>query len=534
MTTSTNKSSRLIEFLPGGSPLRSGQFVIMWMALMSSGMAVWMQNVGAATLMVRFSPSPLMVALIQTATSLPFFLLSLPAGALADMVGHRRMLVWTYGWMLLCAAGLTVVLELEAGGPMVLLTFTFLIGVGTSLATPAALTSISESVPRAALSAAIALNNIGYNSVRAVGPAIAGIVLALFGVTAVFIAVTTLCLAAFTLCLFMPRCKVVSEAPREPLLSAMRTGFQFVRHSVLLPGLLLRVLTFVGGASALWALLPVVAGRLPDHDSGTYGVLLGCIGGGAVLGGLFFAKMKEHLSAERVIALSCVLFGMASVTIGFTSNTFTMCAVLVLAGIGWTQFTVTMSSNYQSTLPPWIKGRALALFILVFQGSLALGSTFWGWIASVWGVYPTLCSAALIIVCGSLLARRHPLGSMDDREFTLASPKPDTTYVCGIEPSGKPVSIHHTYTVDPAYVDDFTLAINSVGRSWRRKGVRSWTLSRDLSEPTRFVERICVDSWADYLRQRSRATIADQRRDDAVRRTLIKGTPVTTHHLQAE
>ncbi|WP_429556813.1 MFS transporter [Paraburkholderia youngii] len=395
---------------PEPGPLRYRPFRAIWMAMLAASLGAWVQNVGAAWLMTSLTTSPVMIALTQAATTMPAFLLGMPAGVLADSMDKRRLLLAAHCWMLVSSIFFYVLLMLDAIDPVRLLIFTFLLGSGSAVSVPAWQSSTAEAVPRSALLSAIALNGVAFNGARAVGPALAGAVIAGIGSYAVFALTTGLFAVAVTIFLlwYKPEKEQVFSK-QERLVSAMCVGVRYVLGCGVLRGHLVRTFTFVVSASALWALLPIVAKNNPGLGGGGYGTMLGSMGAGAVAGGIALGRVRRYLALNTLVCGASVLFGIATLTAAYVQYSAPVYLSLLVGGAAWITFNSTVSSAFQATLPAWVRARALAVFLLTFQGSMALGALIWGVCADQFGVSKTLTAAALLMLAGPLLLRRHPV-----------------------------------------------------------------------------------------------------------------------------
>jgi MFS family permease len=372
----------------------------MWIASVASNIGTWMHTVGASWLMTTLAASPLLVALVQTATTLPVFLLGLPAGVMADLVDRRKLLIFTQSWMLGVAALLGVLVMLHQIGPWWLLSMTFALGVGSAMNGPAWAAAIPELVPRAELPAAVALNSVGFNIARAVGPAFGGIVMASAGAGAVFMANAVSFLGVIVV---LWSWKERPPAVREPgtrFRDAMREGLVYVRGARAFHAVLLRAGMFSLAGSALWAMLPVVARHELNSTSLGYGILLGCLGTGSVIGAAVLAPLRSRYSVDNIVAVGVVLFAIATMGLALAKTLSLAVPVMLLGGIAWVTLMSSFNVCAQTTPPQWMRARALAFYLLVFQGSLAVGSGVWGEIARQVGVRASLNIAAAAMIGG--------------------------------------------------------------------------------------------------------------------------------------
>lgn len=382
------------------SPLRHSLFRAMWIASVASNIGTWMHTVGASWLMTTLDASPLLIALVQTATTLPVFLFGLPAGVMADLVDRRKLLIFTQSWMTGVAALLGILAFAGRVGPWWLLWLTFALGVGAAMNGPAWAAAIPELVPRPELPAAVALNSVGFNIARAVGPALGGIVMASAGAGSVFIANAISFLGVIVV---LWNWKERPPAVREPgtrFRDAMREGLVYVRGARPFHAILLRAGLFSLTGSALWAMLPVVASQEMKSTSLGYGILLGCLGAGSVIGAAALAPLRARHSVDRIVAVGISLFAFATVALALTRTLALAAPAMIVGGIAWITAMSSFNVCAQTAPPQWMRARALAFYLLVFQGSLAVGSGVWGEIASRVGAQASLLIAAAAMVAG--------------------------------------------------------------------------------------------------------------------------------------
>jgi MFS family permease len=362
-----------------------------------------MQNVSAAWLMTSLAPSPIMVALVQAATSLPVFLVGLPAGAIADLVDRRRLLLTTQGWVLAAASVLGILTFMDAITPWILLTLTFALGLGAAMNAPAWQAIIPELVGDSELRAAVTLNGVGYNVARAVGPALGGIVVATLGSASVFVLNALSFLGVMIVLYRWPRAPDFSALPAEDVFGAMRAGMRYVRHAPAVHAVLLRTGAFILGGGALWALLPLVARDELALDAMGYGVILGCLGTGAVVGGVFLPRFEQKFSTDALLAGAIVLFALATAGPVYAPHFGPLCAVMVVGGVAWITIMSTFNVAAQVTVPAWVRARALAVYGIVAQGGMAISSAFWGLVAERLSLSMTLLWAGAILAAGTIV-----------------------------------------------------------------------------------------------------------------------------------
>jgi len=516
------------------SPLREPLFRALWIASVASNIGTWMHEAGAGWLMTSLTTSPLLVALMQTATSLPVFLLGLPAGALADVVDRRRMLLFTQGWMLSAAGMLGLLTLLDMTTPWVLLVLTLALGAGAAMNAPAWQATAPELVPRAELPKAVALNGIGLNLARAVGPALGGAIVAAAGAGAVFLlnAVSFLSvIAVLSQWRWSPR---AGKAPTEPVLSAIRAGIRYARHAPALRAVLVRTGLFVLFASALWALLPVLARHEMGLGSTAYGILFGCLGAGAVAGAVILPWLRRRLSMDALSIAAIVLFAAVTLALAQVRQFGFLCVVLWAGGVAWIALMASFNIATQTAVPSWVRARALALYLLMFQGSMAFGGVLWGTVAQHAGMTVALWCAAAGLVAGLALAPRYRLNHGEELDLRPSSHWPEPNVLIEPDPEDGPVLVTVEYRIDPEHARNFALAVQAVRRQRLRDGAFRSGLFRDPSDPGRYIETFVVESWAEHMRQHERVTVNDRIAEDRAR-AFHRGDqpPVTSHYIYA-
>lgn len=393
-------------------PLRYRAFRVLWAAALIANICLWMQNVGAAWLMVSLGASPFLVAMTQTAATLPAFFFGLPAGVLADLIDRRWLLVCIHAWILFSGFLLLALVWFGAVQPWGLLALVFLTGIGGALSLPALQASIADTIPPRELAPAIALNSIGYNAARAIGPGVAGVIIAAQGVEAVFVVTVMLLMLALGLFVFRYQPAFVPAREPEPMPGAIMRGVGYVLQAASLHGYLLRVVVFTTCASSLWALLPLVPAVGLRGEGSNYGYLLGCLGVGAVLGGLTVGRLgRWNISLDTKVLGVTLVFVMAMLTVAWSDMLSLVYPMLTLGGIAWINFTSPLNAAFQRELPAWVRARAIAIFLLAFQGSMAAGGVVWGLLADSFGVSEALSLASLCAVLGMLLVRCVPISA---------------------------------------------------------------------------------------------------------------------------
>ncbi|WP_104493808.1 MFS transporter [Paracoccus denitrificans] len=517
---------------PGTSgPLTFPIFRALWIATIISNIGTWMHDVGAAWLMTSLSPSPLLVALVQAATTLPMFLLALPAGAMADIVDRRKLLLAAQVLGLSAAATLSVLTLLGLTGPWVLLAATFVLGVSAAISAPVFQAIVPELVDKQALPDAVALNSLGVNISRAIGPALGGVIVALAGTPAVFALNAVSVLAVLGVLFLWRRAETAHSLPPEHFFGALKAGYRYARHSPAMRLVLIRAAGFFLFGSALWAMLPLVGRRMLGLDAAGYGALLGCMGAGAVLGALLLKRLRRTVPANRISVWATLLFALATLTLSLVPNAWIAGAVMFLAGLAWIGMLTSLNVAAQTASPGWVKARALAVYLLVFQGAMTGGSVLWGTVASAAGVPAALAAASVGLVASVLLARVWRLPK--DATTDLAPSNHWAEPVVAVPPGDDrgPVLIEIEYRVDPARTAEFTAALRRFSATRQRDGAIRWDLWEDVAEPGRLVEAFVVESWVEHQRQHARVTHADQLDQQMLNAFHIGEAPPLVRHL---
>jgi MFS family permease len=516
------------------SPLRQPLFRALWIASLASNVGTWMHEVAAAWLMTSLTSSPVMIALMQTATSLPILLLGLPAGALADVMDRRRTLLFTQTWMLAAAGVLGLIALFDLTSPWLLLAFTFALGAGAAMNAPAWQATAPQTVPRADLPAAVALTGMGLNLARAVGPALGGAVVAVAGAWAVFLLNAASFLTVMVVLYRWRRTAQAGPAPAEEMMTAIRAGIRYARHAPALRAVLIRTSLFVPFASALWTLLPVLARHEMGLGSVEYGILFGSLGTGAVAGALFLPQLRSRLSTDSLVTGATILFAAAIVGVAEVREFEVLCVVLLAGGVGWITLMASFNVATQMAVPSWVRARAMALYLLAFQGGMTVGSVLWGVVAEHAGLAAALWGAAAGLVLSLVTMARYPLKGAEELDLTPSPHWPDPNVVVEPRPQDGPVLVTVEYRIDPRRARDFTFAMRPIQQQRLRDGAFRAGLYADPADPGRYVETFVVDSWAEHLRQHERVTVSDQIAEDRARAFHIGAAPpVVSHYIHA-
>jgi MFS family permease/quinol monooxygenase YgiN len=495
----------------------------------------FMQSTAAAWMMVELTGSSFLAALVQTAVFLPMFLLALPAGVLGDIADRRRLMLGALGAQAVAVALLAVLGFAGWAGPGSVLFLIFVAGCCTALLSPAWNSSIGETIPREDLPQAITLVGIAYNAARALGPAFAGAVFALAGAGPNFgAALVGVLVMAWAIQRHPPAPHPPSRLPAERLWGGMNSGLRFAWHSPAVFAQLVRTVAYSGAGSALWALLPVIAAKQLGMGAAGFGFLMACMGTGAVAAGFVIGRLRARYGLERLVAGGCIGFALAMLVTALLAWDWGVYLALLVAGASWMAVMSTFNTATQTSAPAWVRSRALAMHTLCALGSFALGAALWGALSDLVGLQPVLCTAAALMLIGPLLARRYPLRMGEALDVTMAVPWEDLFVAHEPAPEAGPVAVEIRYRIRPEDAAAFLDTVGELRAPRRRDGATFWRVYRDLSDPTRFVERFIVSSWADYLHQRARATQADQAIEARVRAFVAPGETVSTAHYIAE
>lgn len=516
-------------------PFHHAAFAVLWTATVVANIGGWMYNAAAGWLMTTLAPDPVTVSLVQVATSLPMFLFALPAGALADTVDRRRLLIVVEIATTALSTIFAALVWLDAVTPMTLLVFTFLLGICGALTSPAWQAIVPQLVPRADLSSAIAANSAGMNVSRAVGPALGGAITAGAGIAAPFWlnAISNLGIIGALIWWRSPQAGA-HRLPAERFVSAMLTGARHARHNPHLRATLLRAAGFFLFASAYWALLPLVArGRIAGGPE-IYGVLLGAIGAGAVGGALALPWLKAKLGPDRLMTAGALGTAVTLALFALARDVATGLAASLIAGVSWIAALSSLNVSAQVALPDWVRGRGIAIFVTVFFGAMTLGSVVWGHLASILGLPAAHLTAAAGMLIAIPLTRRWKLQTGAGTDLTPSMHWPAPVISHEIDTDRGPVMVTVEYRIRPEDRAAFLEALGSVATQRRRDGAFDWGVFEDVADPSRYVETFYVDSWVEHLRQHERVTHVDRLVQDAVHRFHTEGAPKVTHLIAAE
>lgn len=513
------------------APLRYPVFRRIWIAGLMSNLGLLIQGVGAAWAMTQMTPSKDMVALVQTAAMLPTMLISIAAGAIADMYDRRIVGLVALSIAFVGAASLAVLAHLGGLTPEILLAFSFLIGTGMALFQPAWQASVNEQVPPEALPQAVALNGISFNIARSFGPAIGGVIVALAGAFASFVCNALLYIPLFIVFLFWRRELDPPRLPPERLAGAIVSGVRYVVHSPNLRVVLIRTLItgMIGGATP--ALMPLVAKDLLQGGAPTYGIMLGAFGVGAVLGALNIAMIRRKFTAEFSVRICALTMGVAVGVVALSTSPIVTGIALVVAGAAWMLAIALFNIGVQLSAPRWVAGRALAAFQASIAGGVAVGAWIWGHTAEALGTDHAMMISAAAMFLSPLVGLRLTMpaigGANNDPVALLADPAVNMS----ITPRSGPIVVEIEYRIDQKRAREFYGLMQRIQLSRQRNGAYGWSLARDIADPELWTERYHCPTWLDYLRQRNRPTQAERELTQSAQELHLGPEPVRIRRM---
>jgi MFS family permease len=518
------------------APFEQRAFTLLWTATLVSNVGTWMNDVGAGWLMTTLNSSPAVVSLVQAATTLPIFLFALFAGTLADRLDKRRLLISVNCLLCLAAFLLAWLVANEAMTPTLLIVFTFVMGTGAAFMAPAWQAVVPELVPREQLSPAIALNSMGINISRAIGPALAGFLITAVGLASPFLlnAVTHV-LIILVLFMWRPPEATPGRLPPEPLLPAIVTGIRHATHNTPFKATLLRALSFFLFASAYWALLPLVARQLPGEGASLYGLLMGAVGVGAVTGALLLPKLKRILDTNQSATLGVVVTSLAMAMMGLAQVSALALFASLLAGLGWITVLTNLHVSAQTALPGWVRARGMSIFLMVFFGAMAAGSVLWGQLAQHTSITAALVMASVGAMLALAVTRSIRLGQAEDIDLTPSYHwSAPTVYGDTEDHFGRgPVMISITYRIAPEDESGFLSALRELACERYRDGAFQWNVFQQSEDPELWIEAFQVSSWAEHLRQHDRVTEHDRRLQEQVQQFHRGEDPPRVEHWLA-
>lgn len=512
------------------APLRERVFAVLWLATVLGNVGSFMRDVASAWLATDLSSSPAAVAAVQAAAALPVFLFAIPAGVLADILDRRRLLIAVQ--LLLAGVSGTLMVLAHTGllDMPALLALTFLGGTGAALMAPTWQSIVPALVPKAQLRSAVALNSLGVNLSRAIGPAAGGLLLAVWGAAFTYgVDLLTYALVIGALLWWRP-----PATPPDPLAEvfggALRTGLRHALANAGLQRVLLRAALFFSLSSAAWALLPLVGRQLLGSGAAFYGVMLGAVGVGAIAGALLLPRLRPWLSPDGLMTTAAAVSAAVLAVLSMAPPPAVALAALLGLGGAWIIALTTLGAITQAVLPNWVRGRGLAVYLTVFNGALAGGSLAWGATAQGLGLVPALWLAAALLVVGALVARRWPLPAGDD-VLDPAHAWPEPTVAAPVAADRGPVLVLVTYRIEPVDRPAALGLLQQLARHRRGDGATAWGVTEDTADPAELVEWFTLPSWQEHLRQHHRTSQAAAALQAALKQLHRAPAPPAVRHL---
>ncbi|OQP48089.1 hypothetical protein A4H97_30115 [Niastella yeongjuensis] len=491
------------------SPFQYRVFTAIWLAALFSDLGLWMQNTGASWLIAKAHNSTIFVTLMVTATSLPIFLLGVPAGALSDIFNKRKILLITQSWMFIIAAILSVCTFLGYTSPYLILTLSFLLALGPAINETAWQSIVPLVVPPGSLASAIALNGVSINLARAIGPALAGLILSYYAASYIFILNAFFFLITFFVVFFWSGTPVSTALQTERFFAAMRIGVNYMRYANKLHPVLIRSVIFAIGVSGMFALLPIIVSTKLKLEANSYGAMLFCIGGGAIVGALVLSKINRILGADQKLLLATVVVILVLLSMYHISNVYILYVGFFISGIAWLMTMSTFNFLIQSNVPKWVLSRSISIYLLLFQGGLASGGFLWGWIADNYSLKMSLYCAAGLLSLSLLMAFRYRLDSIVPEDLTIPEAPLAVIPLLEITAVDGPVLVWVEYTVAQQDIRSFTTAAETLSQLRMRNGASQVGLFQNVMVPTLITEFYFVESWSEYQMQVERYTVND-------------------------
>ena len=490
------------------APLSVPVFRMLWLTWLAANTCMWMNDVATAWLMTTLTDSPALVALVQTASTLPVFLLGLPSGALADILDRRRYFMVTQFWVAAVAVVLCVAILWGGLNPYLLLALTFANGIGLAMRWPVFAAIVPELVNRQQLPAALALNGVAMNASRIIGPLVAGAIIASAGSAWVFVLNAALSLVAGFTIMRWRRQPMPNPLGRERLTSAMRVGLQFVRESPPMRAVLWRISIFFLHATALLALLPLVARDLQGGGAGTFTLLLASMGAGAVSAAMFLPRLRQMMSLDQLVARGTLLQALATAVVAIAPNVYVAVPAMLVGGAAWITTANSLTVAAQLALPNWVRARGMSIYQMSIMGATAVGAALWGQVAALSSVHMSLGLAALTGVLVMALVQRLVSNRHGEEDLSASrafqAPRADSPPAAGLR-----LVVSIEYFINPAQAAEFRAVMQESRRARLRQGALSWELQHDIADPRRYVERVVDESWTEHLRRFDRVTASD-------------------------
>lgn len=491
------------------APLQVKVFRMLWIAWLASNICMWMNDVAASWMMTSLSKSPTLVALVQTASNIPVFLLGLPSGALADILNRKRYFMATQIWVASNAAILCTLSFMDLLNPQLLLFLTFMNGIGLAMRWPVFSAIVPDLVSKDHLPSALALNGIAMNASRIIGPLVAGAIIASLGSQYVFALNMMLSLATMVLIYQWKYKAHVSTLPGERFLGAMRVGIQYVRESTRMRAVLIRVFLFFMQSSALLALLPVIAKDHFQGDAGTFTLMLSCLGLGAIIAASQLPWLRARWDRNQLANSGAIIQAICSVGVVLAPNIWIAAPLIVLGGMAWINVANSLSISAQFALPGWVRARGMSLYQMGLMGGSAIGAAIWGKLAFYTDVTTSVCAGAGFGLAMIFFVRHLKIEGEQEEDLTPVCPVEHPVPSREIEAHEGPVMISIEYQINPHELAKFSDVMKKARSARLRQGALSWSFFEDAESPGKMIEYFVFETWADYLRRFDRFTTND-------------------------
>ena len=529
------------RFLASGlSPFRYGLYKTLWIATLFSYVGASMYDVGSSWLMVSLAPNPLLVSLITTASTLPIFLFALPSGAISDIFDRRSILLVACAYMVIISTTLGILTLFDMVTPTVLLTLTFALGAGATMIRTPIIPIMSGLVSKPELPAALTLSAVAGNIGRVIGPIAGGFIVAAFSPLAAFFLYSAAFIAMIIVLGRLPKNLNIDQQgsmPPERITGAIRAQLRYVRHSPATHMVIVRAGLFAICGSSLLSLLPFLAKQELGLDSVGFGLLLGSFGMGAVISGIgILPQIRFRVSAEPLITGSIGLLALAIFTMGYVLNFGILCTIMGIGGGAYTAILSTLYTTGMKSAPKWMGARVLAVYLLILNGGIAVGSVVWGTISNLFGIPITLSVSSVALVVTTIIAKkRYKTTLVNDLDFTPAGsdywslphqvlsnpPKSDGQTLITIE-----------YRIDPRITDKFVKSMHELGHLLKSEGMAYWELFQDPVDMGHYMEIRIAESWTEHMRQHERVTRNVKAMEDKIRALVKDGTqPIVSHYV---
>jgi MFS family permease len=531
MNASASPTGEQSQPVSAWAPLRSPMFRWVWLATLFSNIGGWVHDTTSGWVMATLTPSPLLVSLVSAVDELSVLMLVLIAGALADIVDRRKFIVFAQTWMLITAAVLALLSYRGTLNPTSLLLLTLAMGVGSAFAMPALSASVPELVPMEELPAAIALSSIAMNVARAIGPALGGAIISRWGPAFAYLFNALSFVSVILVFALWRRTPTPSALPAERFMGAMRAGLRYTRGSPEFQSVLLRALSFFLFANTSWALLPLIAKVQLHGGPGTYGILLGAVGAGAIAAAMVLPGVRRHVSRGTQVLSATMLYSATMLAMAWIRSEPVLIAVMLISGAAWITVLSALQVSAQTSVPSWVRARALSVYIMVFSGGLFACSIFWGWVATRFGVPQALTAAAGCAVLAALATSRIDLKGKDPKDLMPSAHWPQPVVAEDLEHDRGPVMTTIEYRVGLDRRVAFLETIQALGQTRRRDGAIYWDVFEDAAQPGRYLEMFLSESWLEHLREHERVSFDDRRMEVQVRAFHVGEAPTVRHYV---